>query len=110
MTPGIFVMEMILVPEDLSAPGGSFAGLLLLVDPLFELLANLEEGELLGGNLDALAGLGVSPCIGIIFPYDEASESADFNPAALLQFIGKSFKHKAYHINRLLFRQVFFAT
>ena len=84
--------------------------LLLPVNPLFELLANLEEGEPLGRNLDALSGLGVSSCIGVIFSYDEAAESPDFDPAILPEFIGKPFEYQIHQVDRLLFRQVFLST
>jgi hypothetical protein len=61
--------------------------LLLPVDPLFELLADLEKGEPLGRNLDALPGLGVSTRIGVVFSHDEASEPPDFDPAVFAELI-----------------------
>ena len=84
--------------------------LLLLIDPLLEFLTNLEEGQFLGRNLNALSCLGVSSRIGVIFPDDKASESPDLNTAVPSEFVGKSFKYEIYQVNRLLFGQVFLST
>jgi hypothetical protein len=85
MTPVSFAAKG---KEGSKSPLEEAESLLLPIDVLFEFLANLEEGQPLGRNLDALSGLWVPSRVGVIFADDEASESPDFDPAVFYKLIG----------------------
>jgi len=51
----------------------------IAVNQVFQLLAGLEEGDLFGGNLDPVAGLGIAADAGLTLPSAEAAKAANFN-------------------------------
>ena len=57
----------------------------IAVDHVLQLLAGLEERNLLGGNFDAVAGLGVASHARLALPGAEAAEAADLNLVARAQ-------------------------
>src|SRR4051812_37853072 len=55
------------------------------VDRITQLFRGLEERDPFGGNVDALAGLGVTTDAGVALAGAEAAKAADFNLVAGLE-------------------------
>jgi len=64
-----------------------------LIDELFQLLANLEEGKPFRRDGNRISGSGISPCVGFVRTNRKASESANFDSVALLQSLRHRIKH-----------------
>src|SRR5262245_19099688 len=58
------------------------------VDELFQLLADLEEWEALGGDRNGLPGSRISAVVGLVGADAEAPLPADFNAFPLLKCLG----------------------
>src|SRR5262249_11470074 len=68
-----------------------------VVDQLLEVLADLEEGEALGGHGHRLPGAGVAPVVGLVRAHREAPEAADLDALAALQGLGHGVEDAVDH-------------
>lgn len=69
-----------------------------LVDTLFELLTDLEEGKFLGGNWDLLTSLWVTTFVrAVLFNY-EATEASDLDSAAVNECVPHFAIHKVNNL------------
>src|SRR5262245_23307231 len=76
------------------------------VHHLLQLLADLEEGRALGGDLHLLAGLRVPPLAGLAHLHLEAAEAPDLDALALLQGLGHRVEDRVHHDLGVLLRDV----
>src|ERR1035438_1619834 len=67
------------------------------VDHILQLLARLEEGDLLSGDLDTIAGLGIASDAGLALPGAEAAKAADLNLVACAQGAHHALKDGLYN-------------
>jgi len=84
--------------------------LLLIINFSFKFFANFEEGQFLRGHRYILPRLWIPAGIGRIISYYKTTETPDLYPAALFQFVSKTFKDQIDDINGFLLRQVLFCT
>src|SRR5262245_35927937 len=77
-----------------------------LVDPLLELLADLEERRALGGNLHLGTGLRVPALAGLANLDLEAAEAADLDAVTLTQRVGHAVEDRVHDQLGVLFRDV----
>ena len=64
------------------------------VDHILQLFAGLEERNLFGGNLDAVASFGVAPDAGFALAGAEAAETTDLDLVARAQRAHDAFKDR----------------
>src|SRR5262245_4054397 len=76
------------------------------VDHLLELLAHLEEGRALGGDVHRLAGLGIPAFAGLANLHLEAPEAADLDALALAERLRHRVEDRVDHDLRVLLRDV----
>src|SRR5215472_9179585 len=77
-----------------------------MIDKVFQLFAGLEEGDLLGGDVHAVAGLGVAADPGLSLPRAEATEAADLDLVAHAQRTHNTVKDRLYNDFAVLARQL----
>src|SRR5580704_4072308 len=76
------------------------------VDDLLQLLADLEERETLGGDVDGLARTRVAARVGLVRPDGEAAEAADLDAFAPLERLRHRIENAVHHQLRARFREV----
>ena len=87
---GCLLQKVRAAPHDAS-------GLTTLQRPhsLTEFLSGLEEGDLLAGNLDGVAGLGIAPLSGIAAPGPKTAETSQLHFVPLPQSLGNAREQNA---------------
>src|SRR3990172_2897463 len=91
-----------------SAPGGGARHRPAFghVHHLLQLLAHLEEGRALGGDVHLLPGLGVPAVARLAHLHLEAAEAPDLDALAQLQRFGHGVEDRVHHDLRVLLRDV----
>ena len=69
-----------------------------LVDALFELLTDLEEGEFLRGNWNLLTSLWVTAFVCAVLLNDEATEASDLDSATVNECVPHLTIHKVNNL------------